>query len=279
MSTGKVVTGSLKSLGLPQVLMRQSSLLRDNESPWDTFRKTFTCDLAGPVIIAVHRSRPSHVVAIRQYAAEEADRMLHLFTQIQHDNIIMVKECYRFRGTVYARMDDLPLTLEHVVWCGSVYPTHQQLSLIVGQTYRERILDGLSCLVSAGFEHMSLSCSNILLDLAGNVKIGALEFCQEQCLENSQPRMIKSLASIIMILMQKHEKDEREDGLLMGVEDTDRWPLESSAFRFLLMTSSAGSIEELRQHAFVCPRPPKGELVDLARFALIAARISYSRIG
>ncbi|KAL4929411.1 uncharacterized protein BDV17DRAFT_281399 [Aspergillus undulatus] len=271
MPVGKLVKGPLKSLGLPQVLVPQGLLLRDNESPWDTFRKAFTCELAGTVIIAVHRSRPSRVVAIRQYAAEDSDRMLHLFRNIQHGNILMAKECYRTKGAMYAHMHDYPLTLEHIVWCGNVYPTHQQLSLIVGQ-----ILDGLSYLSSAGFEHRSLSCSNILLDLVGNIRIGALEFCVEQSLENSQSEMIKALANITMILMQKHEKDDREDGNpVIGVEDTDRWPLDSPAFQFLLATSSAGSIDELRQHAFVFHRPQRGELVDLARFALIAARISY----
>lgn len=60
--------------------------------------------------------------------------------------------------------------------------------------------------------------------------------------------MIKALTNITMILMQKHEKDDRGDGnLVIGVEDTDGWPLDSPAFRFLLATSSAGSIDELRQ--------------------------------
>jgi hypothetical protein len=79
-----------------------------------------------------------------------------------------------------------------------------------------------------------------------------------------------------MMLIQKHEKDEREDcGQLMGVEDTNRWPVDSLAFRFLLRTSSAGSIAELNQHAFISQRPSKGELSGLARFAMVAAQTSY----
>ncbi len=35
-----------------------------------------------------------------------------------------------------------------------------------------KVLDGISYLSSAGFEHRSLSCSNILLDLVGNIRIG-----------------------------------------------------------------------------------------------------------
>ena len=88
--------------------------------------------------------------------------------------------------------------------------------------------------------------------------------------------MIKALATMTMILMQKNEKDDREgSNPVLGVEDTGRWPLDSPAFQFLLATSSVSSIDELRQHAFIFRRPPRGELVDLVRFALIAARISY----
>lgn len=84
--------GSLKSLCLPQ--LRQGLLLRDNESLWDTFRKVFTCELAGTVIITVHRSRLSYVVAIRRYTAEDSNRILYLFRNIQYRNILIVKEYY-----------------------------------------------------------------------------------------------------------------------------------------------------------------------------------------
>lgn len=46
-----------------------------------------------------------------------------------------------------------------------------------------------------------------------------------------------------MELMQKYEKG---DGVL-GVDDLDRWPIDSNAFGFLTTTSSTESIEVLRQ--------------------------------
>ena len=46
-----------------------------------------------------------------------------------------------------------------------------------------------------------------------------------------------------MELMQKYEKG---DGVL-GVDDLDRWPIDSNAFGFLTTTSSTESIDVLRQ--------------------------------
>lgn len=46
-----------------------------------------------------------------------------------------------------------------------------------------------------------------------------------------------------MVLMQKYEK---VDGVV-GVDDLDRWPIDSDAFGFLSATSSTGSIEVLKQ--------------------------------
>lgn len=46
-----------------------------------------------------------------------------------------------------------------------------------------------------------------------------------------------------MELMQKYEKD---DGMV-GVDDLDRWPVDSNAFGFLLATSTTESLEGLKQ--------------------------------
>jgi hypothetical protein len=73
------------------------------------------------------------VVAIRQYPASDAARILQLFEDIQHQNIMKAKECYMTKSAMYIHTHDVPLTLDHVVWCGNIYPTHEQLSLILGQ--------------------------------------------------------------------------------------------------------------------------------------------------
>jgi hypothetical protein len=51
------------------------------------------------------------------------------------------------------------------------------------------------------------------------------------------------LASITMEIMQKYVKD---DGMV-GVDDVERWPVDSDAFNFLSALSTAKSIEFLKE--------------------------------
>ncbi|KAF9883066.1 hypothetical protein FE257_004123, partial [Aspergillus nanangensis] len=68
--SGKTMQGLPKSLGLPQALESRHStsttlIVRENESPWDTFEPTFRCRLAGSVVVSVQRTRPFRTTAMR----------------------------------------------------------------------------------------------------------------------------------------------------------------------------------------------------------------------
>ncbi|GKZ54468.1 hypothetical protein AnigIFM49718_010281 [Aspergillus niger] len=235
---GKVIQGPPKALGLLQVLDPGSStspplIVREKESPWDTFKQVFTCKLAGTVIIAVHKSRPSQLEAIRAYSPERADEVLGVFQVTRHQNVLSAKECYKDGDELFVLVDDLPLTLEHLA---TLHPDQHQVASVIFQ-----ILNGLHHLVETGFEHTCLTSSNILLGSDGVVKIAALEYCIQRPLGQSQAPLIKSLAVIMMQLMQSYEMD---DGVI-GVDDMERWPPYSEAFGFLEATSSARSIETL----------------------------------
>lgn len=142
--TGKVIQGSrMKSFGLSQALGSGSlfqSLVVRNESPWETFKPAFSCRLAGTVIIAGRRSCfcPSLPIAIREYSAEDADKMLHRFRYNKHENVLAARECYTGEGSMYALVEDLPLTLEHLVGCRPIYLGEAQLGAIVGQVSQFR---------------------------------------------------------------------------------------------------------------------------------------------
>ncbi|KAF4242707.1 hypothetical protein CNMCM8980_000329 [Aspergillus fumigatiaffinis] len=267
--SGKVIQGPPKALGLLQVLDPGSStsppiIVREKESPWDTFKPVFSCKLAGTVTIAVHKTRPSQLEAIRAYSPERADEVLRVFQVTRHENILSAKECYKDGDELFVLVDDLPLTLEHLA---SLHPDQHQVASVMFQ-----ILNGLHHLVEAGFEHTCLTSSNILLGSDGMVKIAALEHCVQCPPGQSQVPVINSLAVIMMQLMQSYEMD---DGVI-GVDDMERWPPYSEAFGFLEATSSARSIEALMKHPFVAKQHRPGELVGLARLAPIATKTFYS---
>ncbi|KAJ5988269.1 hypothetical protein N7481_003479 [Penicillium waksmanii] len=266
----KVVSGGPKDFGLPQLCEESEyrRLIVRKESPWDTFRRTLRCNLAGDVFIVARRSRPSQVVAIREYTQGDVNKMLRWYEILDHDNLLSARECFVDGGSMFALVDDLPLTLEQLVGCRTMFPTEAELASMVWQ-----ILNGLCYLSSKSLEHQSLTCRNILLGLDGVVKIASLEMCMESQPGEIQRVYIKALSSITMETMQKYVKD---DGVV-GVDDVDRWPVDSDAFEFLSALSTAKSIESLKEQPLVRKKDRLlGELALLARSVLLSARMFYS---
>lgn len=186
--TRKIVKGQPRELELPRIVESGHSIVEPvivrNQSPWDTFEIFFTCDLAGTVFMAQHRHQPSKVIAIRAASTGSADKMLKIFKQIKHDNIISATDCYQDKENKYFLVDDLPLTLEHLV-ASDAYPNETQLATILGQVgfpkakytwvnyaKTKEVLDGVAYLLASGYQHQLLTCSNILIGLDGNIKIG-----------------------------------------------------------------------------------------------------------
>ena len=102
------------------------------ESPWKTYRKVFTCDLAGSVTIVVHRSHLSDIYGLRKYSEQDGENMIDKFNQIQHVNIISAKECFQTQGLTYFLYEDQPVTLEHLIACDA-YPSEIELASILAQ--------------------------------------------------------------------------------------------------------------------------------------------------
>jgi hypothetical protein len=113
-------------------------------------------------------------------------------------------------------------------------------------------------LAASGLSHQALVCSNILLGLDGIIKLGKSSFCRsgssspvvagpEHCVDclthQSEATCIAAIPSITMQLMQKYDK---ADGTI-GVNDLQRWPMESAAVDFLGASGVAVSMEVLRE--------------------------------
>lgn len=130
-SARKVVGRDTKSPGLEENPF--SRLIERHASPWDTYRRGLRCTLAGNVYIAARRSCPSRVVAIREYTRHDVAKMRRLYNVLDHDNILTARECFIHEECMYTLVDDLPLTLEQLVGCRSLYPTETELASILWQ--------------------------------------------------------------------------------------------------------------------------------------------------
>ncbi|KAI3281372.1 hypothetical protein DTO002I6_9871 [Penicillium roqueforti] len=262
----KVVTGPPKSLCLPHLCGLEnivSVLIVRQESPWDTYRKVITYEIAGKVTIATRRTRPSRMVAIRTCAKENARRLIYRFGRLEHRNLLSLHECYMHEDLAFFLVDDLPLTLAHVVAFPSVYPNETELGSI--------ILDGVYYLFTFGLAHQSLSCDDILFGIDGIIKIASLDLCIDCTPKQSEAAYVAALPSITMRLMQKYDKDQG----VVGVIDLERWPIDSAAVGFLSATETAGSIKSLRNQPLLTGKHrPSEDLVVLARAALLCSSLN-----
>ncbi|KAJ5775841.1 uncharacterized protein N7511_000852 [Penicillium nucicola] len=295
----KTIQGSPKTLHLPQICKVKgdisSVLIVRQESPWNKYRPAFLCDIAGEVIIATNRSNPSRLQAVRQYPKADAERLIQRFGYLDHVNILSSRDCYIDSNSIYVFVDDFPLTMSNIVSSPGIYPTDTELAAIMSQvrligskfsdSLTKKVLDGLCYLRRFGLSYRSFSCQKILLGTDGRVKIACLDQCTELSPMESHRIYFKAIPSVLMALMQKHEKD----GGITGVEDLDRWPVDSDAFAFLAAASTE-TIDSLKmvkpsvsdishsldmteafQHPLITARFQSTEdLVMLARHALCA---------
>ncbi|OJJ42064.1 hypothetical protein ASPZODRAFT_162382 [Penicilliopsis zonata CBS 506.65] len=151
------------------------SLVIQRGCPWDTLKDLFTCDLAGPVSLAIHREDPRKVIAVRSFSRDKADIWLQVLRKTKHPNIISAREIFKDHGTTYFIVDDLPLTLEHVVAC-DIFPSELQLASIL-------------------------------------IQIAALEHCIERQPNQSQAKPLHALTNITTLLMQKYLKPDGVIGI------------------------------------------------------------------
>ncbi|KAJ5640358.1 uncharacterized protein N7484_008220 [Penicillium longicatenatum] len=194
--------------------------------------------------------------------------MLGLYRSLKHSNVLSAAECFVDDESMFALVNDLPVNLAHLVGCRTLYPTEIELASIAWQ-----VLDGACYLNTLGLEHQSLICRNVLLGLDGIVKIACIESCVERNPNEAQSGYIKALASIIMEVMQKDIKDCG----VIGIEDLERWPVDSNAFKFLSAISTTENIEALKEQPLVSKKYRlKGELILLARSVFLSAHIFYS---
>ncbi|KAI6080080.1 hypothetical protein F4821DRAFT_105910 [Hypoxylon rubiginosum] len=136
-------------------------------SPWDMYEALYRLQLGDSesAIVAQERTispdnRLSPVV-IRQVSGLDAIRRVQ---QIRHDNFVTALAIFDHDGSYTVAFEYMPLSLLEVA--GNPLLKELQLASIVGQ-----ILHGLRYLADSDLEHGQLTCSNVLIDLEGCVKL------------------------------------------------------------------------------------------------------------
>ncbi|KAF1953259.1 hypothetical protein CC80DRAFT_420798, partial [Byssothecium circinans] len=146
---------------------------------------------------------------------------------VQHTNIVSTLEAFRFKGTFYIIFKYMAYSISYIA--GNPRLNEIQLAAILGQ-----ILARLAHLIEKGFKHSSLTYSNILIHLYGDVKITGLENCYTHASNSAS-------YSIITELMNGYAKEDRA----IGVNNLRRWPPSSNPVSFLSKMTSAALVVKL----------------------------------
>ncbi|KAJ5203015.1 hypothetical protein N7449_005094 [Penicillium cf. viridicatum] len=133
------------------------------------------------------------------------------------------------------------------------------------------ILDGARYLALSSLAHQSLAYNDILLGIDGIIKIACLDLYIDCTPDQSEAAYIAALPLITMRLIQKCDKDEG----VVGVNDLERWLIDSAAVGFLSATETAGTIKSLRNQPLLAAKHrPSDDLVVLARAALLSSSVN-----
>jgi serine/threonine protein kinase len=134
----KCIEGPLRDLALPQVAKSATSMqtvfIVRHESPWDTFRKSYDCELGKTFEIASCKLHPSRLVAIRTIRERHINTILRLFKNIMHPNILSSRDCFVHELSIFAvyNYQDIEIILDNLISC-KAYLNEVELAAVLAQ--------------------------------------------------------------------------------------------------------------------------------------------------
>ena len=82
--------------------------------------------------MAVRRKDPIELVHVRKFLRPGPEKALHVFRQLQHDNIVTALEAFMTDDALYIVLEAMSISLERIVK-SPAYPDERQLAAILGQ--------------------------------------------------------------------------------------------------------------------------------------------------
>jgi len=136
--TKKIICGSLKDLGLPQICKARtpvSGLIVRSE-----YQQESRLELAGPMIVAHCPSRRFKKVSIRELRRNITYDFINRLRFISHGTVLFPREIYLSGNSTYRLYEIVPFALEQLVNFPDLYPTEAQLASITGHVSSKELL-------------------------------------------------------------------------------------------------------------------------------------------
>lgn len=137
--------------------------------PRDSYFKLFDLHLGDNDYYTVAEENRPHpdrnpVVILKTFTGPRAENQVQAIRRTQHNRFVDAKDFLPIDDGYFVTFEFMPLALCEIA--GKPLLDDLRLACVVGQ-----IVDGLLYLERNGLQHSNITCSNILVDLFGNVKI------------------------------------------------------------------------------------------------------------
>lgn len=225
-------------------------------SPWNHYERRYRVRYGYSFGIITSRNASCQSFMIRTISGRDAEERIQNIRQLRHPNLAESIEIYTCSDPSYFVISEfMPTSLLHL--CRSpIYPNEPQLSSILYQ-----VLTGLEFLLGCGLVHEKLSCANVLVNFAGEVKICDVENCRRS---GDMAELSTSFSRMMMKLMDK----ERAETTSVGLTHPDRWSNE--AIDMFTSITTTPDMQKLLAHTFLLKKNQE-ELLWLIPFVLITA--------
>ncbi|TQV90170.1 protein kinasedomain-containing protein [Cordyceps javanica] len=216
---------------------------RAPKTPRQTYEKLFDLQLGDCDYYTVaEQTNPdvegNPVVIIKTFTGPKADSHVQVIRGIQHNRFVNAQLFLAIDDGYLVSFDFMPMSLCEIA--GNPLLNDLRLASILGQ-----IVDGLLYLEQKSLEHSQLTCSNILIDTLGNVKLWGQEHIQSS---TAACQHAKAVSEIIMYLAHGQASESGS----VGLDDPARFPL---TFEFLSATQRTSKIASIAQEPLLAELP------------------------
>ncbi|KAK4075198.1 hypothetical protein Purlil1_12762 [Purpureocillium lilacinum] len=204
-------------------------------------------------LVAQSTAKDSRLLLVQKFTRPEIKNLSFLGKSLNHKNIAAKIKAVEQDDVFVIAWEFMPMSLKQVV--RSPFLTELKVASILGQ-----VLEGLQYLYSQKLEHAGLSCSTVLIDSAGVVKIGGLEHCRH--IESTESFDTKPLKRLTIELVN----GSYIDGVNCSI--TNPTLQESGRFlNFLAGLDARCNISDLQTHELFCQKWTPESLRGLVSFA------------
>ncbi|KAK5633457.1 hypothetical protein RRF57_009171 [Xylaria bambusicola] len=195
------------------------------------------------MVIITSRNAPCQSFMIHTISGSDAKERIQTIRQLRHPNLTENVEVYTSSDPGYSVISEfMPTSLLHL--CRApIYPNEPQLSSILYQSLLIplKVLTGLEFLLNCSLYYKRLSCVNVFVNFASEVKIGDIENCRRS---GDIAALATSFGRLTMKLMDK----ERVETASFGLKHPNRWSNEAiNLFTSIIITFN---VKKLLAHAF-----------------------------